>query len=89
MKIFLKIYALKRERDQEKPSLKERSSLQPLRQGRSLTAQLQQSRESKVSLHICRNMFGHVLIGRPSARLETMVLARSSYVVVCILDKRR
>ena len=35
--IFLKIHAMKRERDQERLSFKEGSSLQPLRQGTSLT----------------------------------------------------
>ena len=32
-------------------------------------------------------MSGHALMGRPSARLETLVLAFSSYVLVCILYK--
>ena len=40
----LNIHALKRGRDQERLSFKEGSSLQPLRQGSSSTAQLQQSR---------------------------------------------
>ena len=35
----------KRERDQESKYLKEGSSFQPLRQGRSSTSQLQQTRE--------------------------------------------
>ena len=43
--IFLKDGSLKRERWQERMYLKEGSSLQPLRQGRSLTAQLQQNGE--------------------------------------------
>ena len=38
---------------------------------------------------LCINMSGHTLMGRPAARLETMVLVRISYVVVCIVDKRR
>ena len=36
-----------------------------------------------------RNMSGHALMGRPDARLETMLLVFSSYVVVCIVCKRR
>ena len=39
--IFLKIHALKKEWEQERLSLKEGSSFQPLRQGSSSTAQLQ------------------------------------------------
>ena len=50
--IFLKIHALKRERDKESLSLKEGSILRPLRQVRSLTAQLQKSIERKTGLHI-------------------------------------
>ena len=52
LEIFLKIHALKREREQERLSLKEGSNLQPLRKGRSLTAQLQQSRERKTGIHL-------------------------------------
>ena len=37
----------------------------------------------------CRNISGHTLMGRPAARLETMVLVFSSYVVVFIVDKSR
>ena len=37
----------------------------------------------------CRNMFSHALIGRPAARLEMMVLVIHSYVMVCIVGKRR
>ena len=37
----------------------------------------------------CRNMPSHALMGRPAARLETMVLVISSYVLVCIVGKRR
>ena len=36
---------MKSERDQERPSLKEGSSFQPLRQGRSFTVQLKQTKE--------------------------------------------
>ena len=50
--IFLKIHALKREREQQRISLTEGSSLQPLRQGSSSTEQLQQSRERKTGLHL-------------------------------------
>ena len=50
--IFLKIQALKSERDQERIYFKEGSSLQPLRQGLSLIAQIQQSIERKTSLHL-------------------------------------
>ena len=38
---------------------------------------------------ICRNLSGHVFMGRPTARLETMALVISSYLLVCILGKRR
>ena len=38
---------------------------------------------------LCRNMSGHALMGRPAARLETVVLVKRSYVVVCIVDKMR
>ena len=41
--IFLEIHVLKRERYQERLSLKKGSSFQPLRQGSSSTEQLQQS----------------------------------------------
>ena len=37
----------------------------------------------------CINMSVHVLMGRPSARLETMVLVFSSYVLVFVVGKRR
>ena len=40
-KIFLKVHALKRKREQESKFLKEGSSLQPLRQGGSSTSQIQ------------------------------------------------
>ena len=40
LEIFLKIHSHRREREQETISLKEGSSLQPLRQGRILTTQL-------------------------------------------------
>ena len=33
-------------------------------------------------------MFGHALMGCPAAILETMVLVFSSYIVVCIVDKK-
>ena len=33
----------------------------------------------------CWNMSGHALMGRPAARLETMVLVFSSYVLVCVI----
>ena len=36
----------------------------------------------EVSVLKCRNIYGHVLMGRPAARLETMVLVIRSYVVV-------
>ena len=42
-----------------------------------------------ISSAMCWNMSGHTLMGRPAARLGTMALAFSSYVVVCIIDKRR
>ena len=35
------------------------------------------------------NMSGHALMGRPAARLETMALVFSSYVLVCVICKRR
>ena len=44
---------------------------------------------SPVFMPFCRNMSGHALMGRPSSRMETMALVFSSYVVVCIVDKRR
>ena len=50
--IFLKIHALRREREHESLSLKEGSSLQFLRQGRSFVAQLQQSSKNKTGLHL-------------------------------------
>ena len=37
----------------------------------------------------CRNMSGHALMGRPAARLEMMVLVFRSYVLVCVISKRR
>ena len=43
---------MNRERDKERISLKEGLILQPLRQGRSPTSQLQHSRERKTGLHI-------------------------------------
>ena len=49
---FLMIHALKREREKERLSLKEGSTLQPLRQISSSTAKLQQSRERKTGLHL-------------------------------------
>ena len=42
-----------------------------------------------IVVHSCRNMSGHALMGRPAARLETMVLVKRSYVVVCVVRKRR
>ena len=50
--IFLKIHALKREREQERLSLGEGSSLQPMRQGRSSTENINQYIERKIVLHI-------------------------------------
>ena len=51
--IFLKVHSLNSEREQEMLSLKEGSSFQPLRQVRSSTSQLHQSRERKpVSIYI-------------------------------------
>ena len=50
--IFLKINALKRGRDQERLSFKEGSNFQPLRQGRSFTAQIQYSRDRKTIMHL-------------------------------------
>ena len=38
---------------------------------------------------LCRNISVHVLMGRSADRLETMALVFSSYVLVCIVDKRR
>ena len=37
----------------------------------------------------CRNMSGHALMGCPAARLVTMVLVFSSYVLKCVICKRR
>ena len=37
----------------------------------------------------CRNMYGHALIGRPAPRLEMVALVLCSYVLVCIVGKRR
>ena len=50
--IFLKVHALKKEREQERISLKEVSSLKPLRQGISLTAQIQQSIDMKTGMYL-------------------------------------
>ena len=50
--ICLKINALKREWDQERLSLKEGSSFQALIQRNNSTAQLQQSKDRKTSLHL-------------------------------------
>ena len=50
--ICLMIHALKREWEQERLSLKEGSSLQPLGQGISLIEQLQQSTETKTGMHL-------------------------------------
>ena len=50
--ICLKIHALNREWEQERLSLKEGSSFQPLMQGRILTTQIQQSRERKNGLNL-------------------------------------
>ena len=50
--IFLKVQSLKREQDRERLSLKEGSSLLPLRQGRSLIAHIQLSIERDIGLHI-------------------------------------
>ena len=49
---ILKVYALKRERDQEILSLKEGSSLHPLRQGRSSKAHIKQSSERNTGLNL-------------------------------------
>ena len=38
---------------------------------------------------ICRNMSGHMLMGRPDARQETMILVKHLYVLVYIVQKRR
>ena len=43
---------MKRECKQERLSLKEGSSFQPLRQGRILTAQLWQCRERNIDMHL-------------------------------------
>ena len=51
-KIFLNIHAPKRERKQERLSLKQGSSFQPLRKGGSPISQLQQSIESKTGTYI-------------------------------------
>ena len=40
-------------------------------------------------LYLCRNMSGHVLMGHPDARLETMALVIHSYVLVYIVGKRQ
>ena len=50
--IFLKVNSLKREREQERVSLKEDSSLNPLRKGIIPTAQIQKSRERKTGMHL-------------------------------------
>ena len=50
--IFLKVHALKRERDHDRISLEEGSSSQPLRQGISSMAQLRQSRDKKIGMHL-------------------------------------
>ena len=42
----------------------------------------------RLGLVTCRNMSGHTLVDRPAARLETMELVISSYVLVCIVGKR-
>ena len=49
---FLKIHAMKKEQDRGRISLKEGSSLQPLRQGNFLTELLQQSTKRKTSIHL-------------------------------------
>ena len=51
-KIFLKIHALKRKREQERLSMKDGSSFHPLRHGRISPAQLHQSRDRKTALHL-------------------------------------
>ena len=64
--IFLKIHALKRERDKESLSLKEGSILRPLRQVRSSTAQLQKSIVAPLLTETtkkCANFVG-LLLGR-------------------------
>ena len=38
---------------------------------------------------IYRNISGHMLMDRPATRLETMALVISSYVLVCLVGKRR
>ena len=38
---------------------------------------------------VCRNMFDHVLVGRPAARLEAMALVICSHVLDLNLDQRR
>ena len=43
--ISLKVHSLKKAREQESVSLKEGSSLHPMKQGRSLTSQLHHTRE--------------------------------------------
>ena len=44
----------------------------------------------RMNLQICCiNMSIHALVGRPAARLEMMALVFSSYLLVCVVDKRR
>ena len=50
--IFLRTHALKKEWEQKILSFEEGSSLKPLRQGSSSTAQLQKSRERKTGMHL-------------------------------------
>ena len=44
---------------------------------------------TKLTKYFCGNISGHALMVRPAARLETMELLISSYVLVCIVGKRR
>ena len=44
---------------------------------------------SSLSYNHFRYMSGHALKGCPAARLETMVLVKRSYVLVCFVDKRQ
>ena len=45
--------------------------------------------EVNTVIGICRNMSGHVLMGRPAARMEMMALVICSYVLVLNVGKRR
>ena len=68
--IFLMIHELKREHEQERLYLKEGSSLQPLRQGSSLTAQLHQPRDKNTGLNIHPLKYHQTLEGKMKHRVN-------------------